>query len=244
LFINKIYCLGDGFAHGHIWPEWPQLLQCLFPAHNVICLTGIGAGNEFLISQLLDHDINQCTVIFQWAQPNRFDKLIEDTSWDANISQDSVYSENVIKNWWLSSASTNNDIQLYHNFFVQPEQAKLRMKIQQKLVESYLKDKQCKYIFTSTAEQEKFSQQDCFQSIRQNEIQPNPIIHLYFLTEILLPKIKLTPNLDILTYITKKVKSTNWKPYDPDRQEILNTMFLHARNINTTKGKTDAEKDS
>jgi hypothetical protein len=146
LFINKIYCLGDGFAHGHIWPEWPQLLQCLFPAHNVICLTGIGAGNEFLISQLLDHDINQCTVIFQWAQPNRFDKLIEDTSWDANISQDSVYSENVIKNWWLSSASTNNDIQLYHNFFVQPEQAKLRMKIQQKLVESYLKDKQCKYI--------------------------------------------------------------------------------------------------
>ena len=235
MITNKIYCLGDGFAHGHIWPEWPQLLQCLFPTYNVICLSGIGAGNEFLISQLLEHDIEQSTVIFQWAQPNRFDKLIEDNSWDTTISQDSVYNENIIDNWWLSSASTSKDIQTYHNFFVQPKQAKLRYRIQKQLIESYLRDKRCRYVYTSTQEQDKFANQSRFKEIRQHEAQPSPIVHLYFLNEILLPKLKLVPDNEILSYITKTVKSKYWIPYDPDRQEILNTMVSHANNIYTKK---------
>ena len=29
--INKIVCLGDGFAANHIWPEWPAIIQALYP---------------------------------------------------------------------------------------------------------------------------------------------------------------------------------------------------------------------
>jgi hypothetical protein len=221
---TKVYCLGDGYAHGHIWPEWPQLLQCLFPTFDVICLSGIGAGNEFLISQLLEHDIEQSTVIFQWAQPNRFDKLIEDKSWDTTIGQDSVYNENIIDNWWLSSASTSKDIQTYHNFFVQPEQAKLRYRVQKQLVESYLRDKRCTYVCTSTEEQEKFAKQSRFAKVRQQEVQPSPIVHLNFLIEIILPQLNIVPDQKILNYITDAVQDRTWIAYDPDREEILDDI--------------------
>ena len=136
---NKIYCLGDGYAHGHIWPEWPQLLRCLFPTHEITCITGIGAGNEFLISNLLEYDISDCSVIFQWAQPSRFDKLIEDSSWKVHIDNDTVYNDNMINNWWLSSASTNQHVKTYHSFFIQSAQANLRLKVQKQLIESYLR---------------------------------------------------------------------------------------------------------
>ena len=43
--MNKIFCFGDGFATGHIWPEWPQILQALVPQHQVINTTGIGEGD-------------------------------------------------------------------------------------------------------------------------------------------------------------------------------------------------------
>ena len=45
--MNKIFCFGDGFATGHIWPEWPQILQELAPQYQVINTAGIGAGSEF-----------------------------------------------------------------------------------------------------------------------------------------------------------------------------------------------------
>ena len=53
--INKIYTFGDGFATGHIWPEWPQLLQALLPDYTIINTAGIGAGCEFLISELVHY---------------------------------------------------------------------------------------------------------------------------------------------------------------------------------------------
>lgn len=225
--MNRIYCLGDGYAHGHIWPEWPQLLGCLFPTHEIICITGIGAGNEFLISNLLEHDISDCTVIFQWAQADRFDKLIEDRSWAKHIDNDKVYNDNIVDNWWLSSASTNQHVETYHSFFVQLEQANLRLKVQKQLIESYLRDKGCTYVCTSTEEQAKFAKHSRFAKVRQQEVQPSPIVHLNFLTEIILPQLNIVPEEKILNYITTAVENTTWIAYDPDREEILNGIAKH-----------------
>jgi hypothetical protein len=47
--MKKIFCFGDGFATGHIWPEWPQILQALVPNCQVVVTAGIGAGSEFLV---------------------------------------------------------------------------------------------------------------------------------------------------------------------------------------------------
>jgi len=82
-FVNttKIFCLGDGYAHGHIWPEWPQILQALVPDIKVIVISAIGAGHEFLINELLSNDIKDSLVIFQWPDHRRFDKLMQDASW-------------------------------------------------------------------------------------------------------------------------------------------------------------------
>ena len=52
--MQKIFCFGDGFATGHIWPEWPQILQTLLPDKQIINTAGIGAGAEFLVSGFAD----------------------------------------------------------------------------------------------------------------------------------------------------------------------------------------------
>ena len=119
--MKKIFCFGDGFATGHIWPEWPQILQTLVPDYQVVITAGIGAGSEFLVSGFVDQICNMrdSTVIFQWPQANRFDKLIEDASWKSIIASDPVYHFNVVhdmydRNWWLSSASKDQTIIEYH----------------------------------------------------------------------------------------------------------------------------------
>ena len=142
---NKIFCLGDGYAHGHIWPEWPQILKVLLPDYEIITGTGIGAGNEFLIDNLLNFDCQDQIVIFQWAHPYRFDKLLQDNQWQILAQQDPVYHFNFENNasgtWWLSSASQDTKVQEYHEFFIQTQQANLRLKTQKILVENYLQNK-------------------------------------------------------------------------------------------------------
>jgi len=60
--MDTIFCFGDGFATGHLWPEWPQILQALLPNYTVITTAGIGAGDEFLVSGFVDHvpNSNNC----------------------------------------------------------------------------------------------------------------------------------------------------------------------------------------
>ena len=96
--INKnIYTFGDGFATGHIWPEWPQILQAILYNCTIKNCSGIGAGNEFIFSNLVGALAKDplATYIVQWAQPDRFDKLIEDTSWDNIIKNDQTVIQQV-----------------------------------------------------------------------------------------------------------------------------------------------------
>jgi hypothetical protein len=222
--MNKIFCLGDGFAHGHIWPEWPQLLTALLPEHTVIPITGIGAGNEFLISGLLDQNISNSTVIFQWAIANRFDKLLQDDPWQEIVNNDPVYWFNVVEQngvkWWLSSSSTMPEVVHYHKFYVQRKQAHLRLVNQQKLIEAYVAHHNCNYIKISTPEQDTYSLQTRFADIRGNQVQPSPVVHYCYLDEVILPKLNVTVDLDRKNKLENLIKNTKWIPFDPDGYQI------------------------
>lgn len=94
--MNKILCFGDGYAANHIWPEWPAIVQALYPELQHENFGEIGAGNEFITSAIVQaHTDNPDEFyIVQWAIPNRFDKLLQDESWDSIIDNDPVYHFN------------------------------------------------------------------------------------------------------------------------------------------------------
>lgn len=224
--MNKIFCIGDGYAYGHIWPEWPQILQALLPNYEVVLISGIGAGNEFLTSELLalGNAIQKHTVIFQWADPYRLDKLVQDYQWTGIGELDQVYHFNFYRRedrtWWLSSASKNSYIQEYHNFYIQDKQAELRLHNQKILIENYLQNNQCKYYFTSTHAQMNFSSEARFNLTRGNEIQPMPIVHYHFVMEILLPNIGIAYDKSRAEVLQQRISNQTWVAYNPDRAEI------------------------
>jgi len=228
--MSNIFCFGDGYAHGHIWPEWPQILQALLPDQPVTAHTGIGSGNEYLINLLiqLGDKIENQTVIFQWAMTGRFDKLIEDDAWLERAKQDPIYHFNLYESkhgtWWLSSASKDEKIQQYHRLFLQPAQEKLRLANQQILVESHLKLHRCNYLFVSTDEEEAFCSTHVEKHLRGNEVQPAPLLHFYYLTEVILPKLNIKVDSARCKQLEQAIKQHKWQAYDPDQAEIWKTI--------------------
>jgi hypothetical protein len=230
--MKKIFCFGDGFATGHIWPEWPQILQALLmPEYHVIVTAGVGAGAEFLVCGFVDQisDIKNSTVIFQWPVGNRFDKLLEDSSWKEIITNDKVYhfNTNVDKQgrtWWLSSKSSTEEIKRYHECYVQPSQHNLRLKVYKQLIHHSAANLNCKLINTSTLEQDIFSKQERFKEIRQKEVQPSPLLHFYWLVEQIIPQTTITIDTRLKDRLETALIQTTWAPYDPDREEIWNNI--------------------
>jgi hypothetical protein len=224
MFTNKIYCFGDGYAAGHIWPEWPQILQALLPEYEVIVESGIGAGPEWLVTKFVQSldKLPNATVIFQWPQPDRFDKLIQDQHWQTIADCDPVYYFNLHchnnQTWWLSSASDSAEIVQYHRDFVQLQQHQLRLANYQILVKNTLENLNCSYFFFSTAEQEIYSQQNKFLTVKQKEIQPSPLVHFDYCVEKILPSL----NIDIKCHdkLQSLIENQTWIPYDPNREEI------------------------
>lgn len=225
---NKIYCLGDGFAHGHIWPEWPQILQALLPSKDIVTITGIGSGHEFLISGLLDQSPCNSDVLFQWPMSNRFDKLIEDQRWIDRIKNDPVYFFNVYPSphgsWWLSSASLDPDVRHYHDNIIQKKQHIRRLEMAKILIKSYLESRNCRYLEFSNEDQENFIQQK-YHRLRGTEIQPGPLVHYYYVIETLIPKLGYEVAKSTATTLEKRIRSHAWKPYDPDRIDLWQKMI-------------------
>jgi len=253
---NNIYTFGDGFAVGHLWPEWPQILQVILYNYKVINTAGIGAGNEFIFSNLvssMSKDPN-ATYVVQWAMPDRFDKLIEDNSWDQTIKFDSTYSDNIAltndQSWWLSSASDSDVIKQYHNFYVQSKQSELRSFNYIWSAGQLLKNKS--HCFFGTYDfnymsyyqkslcldfnwafwkpwfgMQRYSISKYFRDTpqpRHNEHQPSPIVHLEWLKRYVLPKINVTIDSNWLDTITQRMYNQTWISYDPNRETIWNKI--------------------
>jgi hypothetical protein len=224
---NKIFTFGDGYATGHIWPEWPQILDALLPDYEILNSSRVGAGPEWLVNQFVSKipHIQDSTVIFQWPQANRFDKLIEDTAWQNTADTDPVYAFNQYESWWLSSASTQQPVIEYHTKFVQPKQHASRLDTYKILVEQTLKNNQCCYLFITTKDQQNFASQTRFKKTRQTEVQPSPVVHLAYINDVILPQLPGI-KVDVSRYqeISNRISRHKWVAYDPDRAEIWNKM--------------------
>jgi len=225
--MKKIYTFGDGFATGHLWPGWPQILQALIPDYSVnnTC-SAIGAGAEYLVTGLVDlvPELANNLVIFQWPMAARFDKLIEDKHWFHVGKTDPVYHFNFHKRpygiWWISSASQQPQVREYHENFVQSEQHKIRLQNYQTLVRNTLENLNCGYCFTSTHEHQYYSTLNRFAEIRQQEVQPSPVVHYYFLIEKILPQINIVYDSARAAKLETLITAQSWQSYDPDSEEI------------------------
>lgn len=118
--------------------------------------------------------------------------------------------------WWLSSNSQIEYVQNYHKNYISVEQQKLRSINQIKLIELYLKQKKISnFLFFSSYKldfidmpesnildwsvwccdkqnsgMEEYGKSHFSQYVTK-EVQPHPIIHLNFIKEIILPKLKI-----------------------------------------------------
>lgn len=242
----KIHTFGDGFASGHIWPEWPQLLDAI--TDSVENYGHIGAGNEFIFNCAVKAAIKANSddiFLVQWAPSVRFDKLLEDSYSESIKQQDPVYKDidNTVfdQTWWSSSASEQEVIKNYHRL-VGPAQAQNRSKLFAISLSHTLKSLGIKHLYFSTYAvdfldkdtellpwvdtdgMESYSQKF---SNRGNEVQPKPIVHLTYLREKILPKLDITLNQKIVDLI----EGTEFVAYDPDREETWNDLRKEIQNV-------------
>jgi hypothetical protein len=226
--MNNIFCFGDGSAASHIWPEWPVIISALYNDIKNKNFGAIGAGNEFITSAVVEAHKEDPTAFFliQWAQHNRFDKLLQDDLWSEIIKTDPVYYFNTVElnknQWWISSASTQKDIQHYHKHYIQTKQSELRTANYKYLLLNLLKNQS---IFFSTEDMEVYSRQPRFKDVRQKEVQPTPIIHMAYVEEKILPLMPIQPNAVKVRELKTRIETQPWIPYDPDRVQIWENII-------------------
>jgi hypothetical protein len=237
-----IYTFGDGFAAGHIWPEWPQVLAAVCD-QPVINHGYPGAGNDLIFSTATEMALvanKPSTFIIQWTSWNRFDKLLEDDSWDDTIQNDKRYAHAVYEindnKWWLSSGSSQ--LKEYRTRYQQQKQRQLFDIYHMTLLDSFLKQQGhvCFYCLTydfdtnklTDAQIKLLSQLPWINKLtgmdsmigvadRGTEIQPLPLGHARWIADYLpLPSISNAK----LTQLIELISIQQWIPYDPDREEI------------------------
>jgi hypothetical protein len=245
--MNKIFTFGDGYATGHIWPEWPQILAALLPNYEIINTAGIGAGNEFILNAVLAQAESDPDGIFivQWGWPHRFDKLLENLQWDSIIQSDQIYNKNIVElagnKWWLSSRSISEDIVRYHNFYIESKQSDLRTRNYMLLLKNYFENRQIKHFFMLGSAPKhqndelysrqwvwhepwkgmfEFSMESRFKEIRQNQVQPSPPVHLAWVEDILLPKLGINVDIERIKALNEAIHTVKWIPYYYDRDQL------------------------
>lgn len=240
-----IYTFGDGFAAGHIWPEWPQILQAV--SHDIVINQAYpGAGNDLIFSTALRTAWSAekiSTFIIQWAPCRRFDKLLEDDSWNHIIKNDSKYANAVYQvydqKWWLSSGS--NQVLDYHNKYQQIQQKTLFDIYHMILLNQFLisQGHRCLYLWTydfdsaglDPCTKQQFNQLPWIngsqgmdtlidRSLRGTDIQPLPLGHALWVQQYLIEFVdepKLNKMIELLSDVC-------WVAFDPDRDEQWNQI--------------------
>lgn len=229
--MKRIYTFGDGYATGHIWPEWPQILAALCTDCEVINNSGVGAGPEYLVHRLVQSlpSMRDNIAIFQWPKPARFDKLIEDVEWHKIVDNDPVYHFNryvhQTETWWLSSESKSDEVQQYHRTFIQQQQHNSRSNDYQVLVKNTLENINCEYLYTTQMDHNYFSMQEKYRNIRQNEIQPSPPIHFDWIIEFIIPNLPIEINSDRADCLKTLIYQQTWEAYHWDRDAIWGNLI-------------------
>lgn len=239
------YAFGDGFAAGHIWPMWPQLLRAV-TQESVTNYGHVGAGNEYIFNCAVKAAlIAQPDDIFvvQWAQPIRFDKIMQDDNWQQLHSSDLIYngisSTKFDQTWWATSASTLPEIQYYHNYYVQPEQAINRSALYMISLAHMLAARGIKYVYCNTYTIDYSTHLNASDLNKLNwvsqigmrqwaeslhiegaEIQPPPATHLKYVLECVLPSLKIDIPATKHLAITQLINNVKWAPSFWDRDKV------------------------
>ena len=242
-----IYTFGDGFAAGHIWPEWPQILEAITQT-PVVNFGHIGAGNEYIFNCVIKAALTakeSDLFLVQWADPQRFDKIMEDTRW-ADLQQTDPKYKNIKstvfdQTWWSTSGSELKEIQKYRNFYIQVEQAMNRSVLYMISASMMLKSLNInhKYFLTYKFDysiHDNFSELSALPwidfegmdewtantGIRGDETQPSSQSQLAWVENKLLPYCPF--NVDNLNKIRYLINNQKFKPYDPDRAQIWSNI--------------------
>jgi len=241
-----IYTFGDGFAAGHIWPEWPQLVEVLTqqPVKN---FGHIGAGNEYIYNCATKASLSAKQTdmfLIQWTDPVRFDKIIEDEIWHNLHRCDPVYKDISMQvfdqYWWSTSASQLPEITKYKEFYVQQQQSINRSVLNMITLSKMLSLMQIRHLYFLTYPTD-YSTHSNFEQLKQlpwvnfpygmddwtknhpsrgTEIQPSTLSQLDFIKSILLPDLNDTK----FNAIRSLIEKVEFKPFDPDREHIWATL--------------------
>jgi hypothetical protein len=121
---KNLLVLSDGNGVDNEFKKWPTLLKLLTTKqYNVINKSVVGASNDMILMQIADAVKNENIdyAIVQWTIPDRLD-VMATPFWQEQAQNDSVYSFNIVNtndlSWWVTSASTNPHIRLYHDCYV------------------------------------------------------------------------------------------------------------------------------
>lgn len=225
--LTRILTFGDGYAANHIWPEWPAIVAALYPDLAHENFGAVGAGDEFITTAIVECHKRWPDAFFivQWGHEQRFDKLIQDDSWNAVIDGDPVYHFNRVslfeQTWWLSSKSDQDLVRRYHNIYVQNRQSHKRSLNYKYLVEHLLRSRS---LFFDLRQMHRYSYSKRFAAVRQEQVQPSPIVHMSWVEENILPHMPYQPEKTWLAELRQRIQRHSWQAYDPDREEIWSRM--------------------
>jgi hypothetical protein len=246
-----IYTFGDGFAAGHIWPEWPQLLEPIIQT-SVKNFGHIGAGNEYIFNCAVKSALTATfsdTFLIQWAHPIRFDKLLEDDSWDDLQKTDDVYrdliAESFEQRWWCSSKSELPDIIKYNEFYIQSQQAINRSILYMITLSGLLDKLSIPHLYFLTYSFDYSSHKnypdikklpwidlnqgmcewsDLYPDLRGDNIQPRPFLHAKYIFEKILPGLNIKLDTAVQEQINDRLSKIYFTAYDPDRDQIWSNL--------------------
>jgi hypothetical protein len=138
----NLLTLADGFGDSVAVPawypayiKWPEIIHLMTKGVKLTNLSRYGAGNEYITQLLKSNYSNQNMILVQWAMPNRLDLKLSHHNpdvvkfWTDEINLDPVYNNNVIDNFWITSASTRPVVKEYHNKFISLQQHQNRTQI-------------------------------------------------------------------------------------------------------------------
>lgn len=220
----KLLTIADGFgdsgAHPSWYPDyykWPELIELMTRNVELTNLSRYGAGNEYIINSLRQGmKIKPDRVIVQWAMPNRLDLLLAHTGesqefWADAVKNDAVYSDNVVNDYWITSASKNPAVREYHRRYISLEQHRRRTQLYIEHASMLLElthTAQHRFMLTADSDyldtfddewiwHERKKGMDSFRTLSQyadldfGYTQPIPLIQFDYIQQYIMPKISL-----------------------------------------------------
>lgn len=219
----KLLTISDGFGdsgavpnwHGKFW-KWPKIIEMMTKGLTVINCSRYGAGNEFIVANLREYIDQADKVIIQWVRTNRLDLILSNSNskfWDDVIASDPMYKDNVVacgaNNFWLSSGSTAQAVQKYHQQYASVEQHQLRSQIYVEYAKLLLESQGIDYRFMLTDNSEylnvnakwichepmkgmhEFRKISKYRDVDLGFVQPTPLIAFDFIKQYVMPSIDL-----------------------------------------------------